>query len=224
MVKLVGAGATTQFEEATPRANLDIRKSAERQSLVKGKGKNQESDSDLSQDSDNDDKRKSTNQKDLKQQTKKKASAKQSATQKLILCTQNCRYNVVKRACRKMGMKCDPDENADWDIYWSDITVPPERISKMRPNQRVNALPNIGSLARKNNLAKHLTRMKKNFKEDYSFFPKTWCLPVDGYDLKNQFMKNKKPKTFIIKPVHMCQGRGIYLVRKFEDIIVEPGE
>jgi tubulin polyglutamylase TTLL6/13 len=79
-------------------------------------------------------------------------------------------------------------------------------------------------LARKNNLAKHLTRMCKVFKEDYSFFPKTWCLPADSTDLKNQFIKNKKPKTFIVKPVHMCQGRGIYLVRKFEDILVEPGE
>jgi len=30
-----------------------------------------------------------------------------------------------------MDIKCDPDENADWDIYWSDITIPPERISKL---------------------------------------------------------------------------------------------
>jgi len=27
--------------------------------------------------------------------------------------------------------------------------------------------------------------MAKIFKEDYSFFPKTWCLPTDASDLKN---------------------------------------
>lgn len=81
----------------------------------------------------------------------------------------------------------------------------------------MNATPNIGALSRKNNLAKHLMRMAKDFKDEYNFFPKTWQLPTDNNDLKNQFSK-KKNKTFIIKPVHMCQGRGIYLVRRYEDI------
>lgn len=43
--------------------------------------------------------------------------------QKLLLCTQSCRYNVVKRVARKLDMRLTADENADWDIYWSDITV-----------------------------------------------------------------------------------------------------
>jgi hypothetical protein len=30
-----------------------------------------------------------------------------------------------------MGIALDNDENADWDIYWSDISVPPEKISKL---------------------------------------------------------------------------------------------
>jgi tubulin polyglutamylase TTLL6/13 len=55
----------------------------------------------------------------------------------------------------------------------------------MRPYQRINAQPNIAALARKNNLAKHLNRMSKIFKDDYKFFPKTWCLPADLNDLKS---------------------------------------
>ncbi len=65
--------------------------------------------------------------------------------------------------------------------------------------------------------------MAKDYKDDYSFFPKTWQLPSENNDLKSQFSK-KKTKTFIIKPVHMCQGRGIYLVRRFEDIDFRNGE
>ena len=79
------------------------------------------------------------------------------------------------------------------------------------------------ALARKNNLARNLTRMQKAFKEDFQFFPKTWVLPSDSNDFKNQFNK-KKAKTFIIKPVNMCQGRGIYLTRRFEDIDLKSGD
>jgi len=73
-----------------------------------------------------------------------------------------------------LDIKLDPDENSDWDIYWSDIAVLPERISKLWAYQRINANPNVGALARKNNLAKHLIKMSKECKEDYDFFPKTW--------------------------------------------------
>ena len=64
-----------------------------------------------------------------KEKKKKKAAAGQK--QQLILCTQNCHYNVIKRVCRSMEIKLDSDENSDWDIYWSDISVPPERINKL---------------------------------------------------------------------------------------------
>jgi len=39
-------------------------------------------------------------------------------------------------------------------------------------------------------------------------------------EFRNQFntTNKKKVKTFIVKPVHLCQGRGIFLVRKFEDV------
>lgn len=49
----------------------------------------------------------------------------------LILCTKDCRYNVIKRVCRRFEYKLDPDENSDWDVYWSDVPVQPEQISKV---------------------------------------------------------------------------------------------
>ena len=79
------------------------------------------------------------------------------------------------------------------------------------------------ALARKNNLARNLARMQKHFKEDYNFFPRTWVLPSDQNDFKNQFNK-KKAKTFIIKPGNSCQGKGIYLTRRFEDIDFKAGD
>ena len=154
---------------------------------------------------------------------KRKKKAQSGPKQQLVLCTKDLHYNVVKRVCRKMAIRLEPDENQEWDIYWSDIAVVPDKFKQLKPYQRLNANPNIALLARKNNLAKHLTRMMKESKEDYDFFPKTWQLPFDANDLKNQFTK-KGNKTFIIKPVHLCQGRGIYLVRRYEDIEIKPNE
>ena len=61
------------------------------------------------------------------------------------------------------------------------------------------------------------------YPNEYNFFPKTWILPSDANDLKAQF-NFKKTKTFIVKPVANCQGRGIYLVRDFEKIDSRSGE
>lgn len=73
------------------------------------------------------------------------------------------------------------------------------------------------NLARKNHLAMNLNKLRKNFPDHYSFFPKTWILPADKSDLVSQF-KDKKPKTFILKPQASCQGRGIMLIRYPEQI------
>ena len=60
------------------------------------------------------------------------------------------------------------------------------------------------ALARKNNLCRNLMRMYKIFNDEYNFFPKTWILPTEMADFRNQFNKKKSNKTFIIKPVNMC--------------------
>lgn len=79
-------------------------------------------------------------------------------------------------------------------------------------------------LSIKSNLCRNLNKMKKFFKVDYSFFPKTWILPYDMADFQQQFVKKKSSKIFIIKPVNMCQGKGIFLTRKLNDIDLKAGE
>lgn len=80
--------------------------------------------------------------------------------------------------------------------------------------------------------------MQKEFSEDYDFFPRTYMLPYELAEFRNQFVKledpnpslsNKKVKkastitvdstqeikkqqpVFIIKPECMSQGKGIFL-------------
>jgi tubulin polyglutamylase TTLL6/13 len=65
--------------------------------------------------------------------------------------------------------------------------------------------------------------MQKLYENTFDFFPRTWILPSDSNDLKNNF-SGKKAKTFIVKPVANCQGRGIYLTREFDKIKLINGE
>lgn len=66
--------------------------------------------------------------------------------------------------------------------------------------------------------------MQRSYPNDYDFFPRTWILPQESTDFRNQFVDKdgkalKKKKTFIIKPDGLSQGQGIYLSRNCERII-----
>ena len=84
--------------------------------------------------------------------------------------------------------------------------------------------PGIGSISRKNQMARNLMRMAKHYPEQYNFFPKTWVLPSDSNDLRNFFAANSQNPnnhkvTYIVKPDGMSQGKGIFLSRNFDHII-----
>jgi hypothetical protein len=48
----------------------------------------------------------------------------------------NCKYDVVRAVTAAAGYAevgdDDGDENADWDLYWTDLSVSEARVSKMR--------------------------------------------------------------------------------------------
>ena len=73
------------------------------------------------------------------------------------------------------------------------------------------------SIARKDHLCKNLTKLMKEFPTKFNFFPKTWLLPSEYGDFRAQFNK-KGNKTFILKPEADSQGRGIFLVKKIDDV------
>ncbi len=84
---------------------------------------------------------------------------KKKNNNKIILCTVQTKYRVIKRSCKKLDFKLIDDEKADWDLYWSDTGIKPELIQKMQSHQRINHYPGMVSLAHKHNLARNLKRM-----------------------------------------------------------------
>jgi tubulin polyglutamylase TTLL6/13 len=131
----------------------------------------------------------------------------------------NTKYSVVRYVLSKvLGFRLVKDDQDDsCDIYWHDCGVDVERLMRLKPYQKINHYPGMYEVARKNNLARNLNRMRRHFPKEYNFYPQTWLLPSEWCDFAAQFTKRQN-KTFIVKPEASCQGKGIFLTRRLEDI------
>lgn len=141
------------------------------------------------------------------------------ATQ-IIFCLES-KYDILFEVCGSFeGWKEGASNTCDFDLLWSDTAVPADRFMKLKPYQKMNHFVGMSSITRKNNLGRNLLRMRKQFPQEYKFFPDTWILPTDLSDFKQQFAASKRP-TFIVKPDNGCQGKGIFLVRDVEKVPVD---
>jgi tubulin polyglutamylase TTLL6/13 len=59
--------------------------------------------------------------------------------------------------------------------------------------------------------------MEKFYKDEFKITPKTWNLPYEYNDLKSYIAK-KKVVSMIVKPEGGCQGKGIFITRRLDDI------
>ncbi|KAL4454548.1 hypothetical protein ABPG74_021753 [Tetrahymena malaccensis] len=156
-----------------------------------------------------------------KEQPKKQQVKKVYKKQTLVLNVADTKYPVVKFVGKKIfKWKLAYDmESMDFDVFWTDNAVQPEQLGRMQPYQKINHFPGMFSLARKNHLARNLMKMRKQFPDQYKFFPQTWLLPAEYNDFRNQFEKSRsQQKIFIVKPEASCQGRGIFLTRSLDDL------
>lgn len=122
---------------------------------------------------------------------------------------------------KELRWKVKNDQNnAEWDLWWTDWAVAPEVLMKMEHHQKINHFPGMYTLSRKNLMAKNLMRLRKKCPEEYTFFPLTWTLPADYSEFKAYYDTKPKGKarTYIVKPECLSQGKGIFLTRRLEDI------
>ncbi|CAE1276358.1 TTLL6_13 [Acanthosepion pharaonis] len=146
----------------------------------------------------------------------KKKKKKKRKKKWMCVCLVNCKYDVVKRMTRKFGFR-EVGDNEDWMLYWTDYSVALERVMDMKRYQKINHFPGMNEICRKDLLARNMSRMLKMFPKDYNIFPKTWCLPADYGDFQ-AFTRQKKNKTYILKPESGCQGKGIWVTKNIKEI------
>ncbi|NWW91629.1 TTL13 polyglutamylase, partial [Rhynochetos jubatus] len=127
-----------------------------------------------------------------------------------------CLLGAVRRAARCCGLR-EAGESEEWTVYWTDYSVPLERLMDMKRFQKINHFPGMMEICRKDLLARNLNRMRRLFPEEYHIFPRTWCLPADYGDFQANW-RAQRAGTFICKPDSGCQGRGIFITRRPEAI------
>ncbi|XP_074629732.1 tubulin polyglutamylase TTLL13-like isoform X2 [Acropora palmata] len=152
--------------------------------------------------------------------TPKKGKSKRKKKRWMSVCLTSCKYESVRRVTKRFGMK-EVGEDEDWTLFWTDCSVALERCMEMKRYQKINHFPGMSEICRKDLLARNMNRLWKQFPKDYAVFPKTWCLPAD-YGEFQAYCRQKKNKTFILKPDSGSQGKGIFLTKNPKD--VKPGE
>ena len=163
----------------------------------------------------------SNSTKNTKTTVKKKKKSRKKKKPIFYINLTSCKYDVVRKCIKeKNWVECDDDDCVDWNIYWTDTSVAPQRVMQLKKYQKINHFPGMLSIARKAQLAINLQRLRAVFPNDFNFFPDTWILPQDTKEFRKLFGEKtgKSKKTFIIKPDHACQGKGIFLTKSWDQV------
>ncbi|CAF2672261.1 unnamed protein product [Rotaria sp. Silwood2] len=135
---------------------------------------------------------------------------------------------VVRLCLRELGWKeCVHGTTLDSDIYWHSSSFHEGNTNFTFSSGRINKFPGMGDLLRKVHLTRLLNNMRLLFPNDYDFYPKTWFLPEQSQQFKDDVRylhqldkkHNHSLTTFIVKPSDGSQGEGIYLLRDPSHII-----
>jgi len=132
-----------------------------------------------------------------------------------------CKYKIVERAAREVGWNVTRVSNKNdntFTIFWMDKSAASKRVKALKSYQRINHLPFISCLGRKNFLSETIQEAQKKFPEDYNYYPKSFVLPFDVSEFKDLLSENQD-MTFIVKPNQGCCSRGIVLTKDPEKAI-----
>ena len=154
---------------------------------------------------------------------KRKKGSKTSSDHKVLFWATECKYQVILNHIDEIDWKKVEDARyeAKCNLYWIDVAAIHERFRTIQPWQIINHFPGMPNIARKNRMGHNLNKMLKIFPREYAFFPRTWILPTEMADFRNQFDQHGNSlnnKIFIIKPDAGCQGRGIFLTKTWDKV------
>eukprot|EP00392_Amoebophrya_sp_AT5.2_P012913 g13020.t1 len=145
---------------------------------------------------------------------------RKSKSGRASVCTFKCRSSLraVRYAIRKLGWEEVTTETADTSVAWLEHS---DSVVHLTPFQVVSKIEGMVPICRKAACAISLNRIAKSFPNAYSFVPKTWVLRRDGFDEAahlEKIMGERKGWVYIAKPTAGSQGRGVQLVKRWQDL------
>ncbi|UJR37288.1 hypothetical protein I4U23_029997 [Adineta vaga] len=157
--------------------------------------------------------------------TEDNSGVKRSVTVEISYARSN--LDVIRLCLRELKWKeVFSGTTLDPDIYWHSTSFHDGNINFAYSTGRVNKFPGINDLLRKVHLTRLLNNMRLLFPNEYDFYPKTWFLPEQNQQFKDDIRYihqldekyNRRLTTFIVKPSDGSQGEGIYLIRDASQI------
>jgi hypothetical protein len=83
--------------------------------------------------------------------------------------------------------------------------------------QKLNLLPGISEMTRKDRLWTHVNRMQKRYGEEFGFMPQSFVLPKE-FPVFRRVYEAERDTIWIVKPSNSCCGRGIFLLEDLEQL------
>lgn len=129
----------------------------------------------------------------------------------------NLTYKIYKTDCKLLktilnshGFQECQSYSKDYNLLWTGGHVRPYSLRTMGEFQKINHFPRSYELTRKDRLFKNIQKMQqlKGLKH-FDFVPPSYLIPSEFQELCHNFAKEKS--TFIVKPIALSRGRGIFL-------------
>jgi len=120
-------------------------------------------------------------------------------------------YNVVINSLCMGGFA--QTEGALWNVLWS-APLKPECLRNYDKFKKCNHFPGTFQLGRKDNMYRHVSKMIREFGEEYRIVPKTWIFPEDLRRFQKEREDTADAKLWILKPANASCGRGIRILTK----------
>ena len=125
---------------------------------------------------------------------------------------------VVKRVVTNSGFRLMRKTCTEWGGTWGKH-MKAEFFKELHECQKINHLPGTFNIGRKDRLWKNYHKLRLKFgKTEFSFLPRTFCLPADTKLLKKVWEKRGCRAKWIVKPPALARGTGISVVNKWSQI------
>lgn len=125
---------------------------------------------------------------------------------------------IVKALLFAYGFHEVHPNSPDFNLTWSNSHVKMGSLRSLSEFQKVNHFPRSFELTRKDRLYKNIQQMQQT-KGGFDFIPQSFLIPMEYSDFCNEFRKWRG--LWIVKPLALSRGRGIYLVSRPEDLPVD---